>query len=527
MLQKYTNIIGLIGVALAIAGGVIYVARSQLNAMASVLLIAGLLALLAYIYFNFSEFKALFRKRSTKYGTNVALMILLVLGIISVVEAISMKHSYRWDFTAGKLNSLSEQTVKILKSLDRDVQAVVFYPKGQERGINDVLDRYKFYSSHFKYELVDPDNNPGRAKAYEIRDYGTLVIESGDKREKITDNSEQAITNAILKVIREGKKVVYFLTGHDEGNLNEAGPKGYTQVKKAITDRTYEVKELLLLREDKVPDDANLLIINGPRKDLLPKELENLDEYIKRGGKLLVMLDPDSNKGLVDFLSKYGFKIGNDVIVDRLSRVFGTDPTVPVITQYERHEITKNFQVACFFPWTRSVGVIEQLPQGITAQSLAKASPESWGETDIETLKRGSASFDRAKDVAGPVSVAALATVENKEGSQEKEGESKPEEQKAEEAKKSKARIVVYGGSSFANDSGFNLQGNGDLFMNTVSWLAEEENLIAIRPKEQKAQPIILNAIQGRLMFLVPVIFLPLAVLVTGISVYIQRKKSK
>jgi ABC-type uncharacterized transport system involved in gliding motility auxiliary subunit len=526
MLQKYSSLIGLAGLILAIGGGVIYAIRSQLTPIASVFLIVGLLALLTYIYFNFEGVKRLLGKRATRYGANVTLMIFIVLGIISVVEAISAKHNYRWDFTTAKLNSLSDQTVKILKSLDRDVQAIAFYRKGDERGISDVLDRYAYHSPHFKYEIVDPDRNPGKAKAYEIRDYGTIVLESGDKREKITDSSEQAITNAILKVIREGKKVVYFLTGHDEGNLNESGARGYSQVKKAITDRNYEVKELLLLREEKIPDDASLLIINGPKKDLLPKELDNLEEYIKRGGKLLVLIDPENAPGLVNFLTKYGFKIGNDVIVDRLSRVFGAEPTVPVVVEYEPHEITRDFHIACFFPWARSVGVLEQLPEGVTAQSLAKTSPESWGETDIARLKQGIASFDKDKDLKGPVSVAALATVEIKE-EPKKEGESKTEEQKDQESKKTKARIVVFGDSDFVSDSGFNLQGNGDLFMNTVSWLLEEENLIAIRPKQPQSQPILLNAVQGRVMFWVPVVLLPLAVLVTGIVVYVERRRHK
>ncbi|MCI0527613.1 MAG: GldG family protein, partial [Nitrospira sp.] len=424
--------------------------------------------------------------------------------------------------TAAILNTLSEKSVKILKSLDRDVQAIVFFQKGQERGIHEVLDRYAYYSPRFKYEIVDPDHNPGRAKAYEIRDYGTIVLESGDKREKITDASEEAITNAILKVTREGKKVVYFLTGHNEGNLNESGAKGYSQVKKATTDKNYEVKELLLLRENRVPSDASILIINGPKKDLLPKELESLDVYIKQGGKLLVMLDPENANSLATFLEKYGFKIGNNVVVDRLSRIFGADPTVPIVSQYEPHEITKGFQVASFFPWTRSVGPLDQLPEGVTAQPLAKTGPESWGETDIEELKRGTAHFDAEKDLRGPVSVAAVATVEIKEGSEGTASEEKPEESKPQDTKK--ARIVAYGDSDFASDSGLNLSGNGDLFLNTVSWLAEEETLIAIRPKERQSQPILMSVIQGRLTFWVPVVFLPAAVLVAGSAVYLQRR---
>lgn len=523
MLQKYSPLIGIVGLGLIAAGGIIYAIQTQLTSVASVLLIIGLLGILAYIYLNFTELKLLLSKRSTKYGANVTVMIILVLGIITVVEAISARHSYRWDLTKDKLNTLSEQSIKILKSLDRDVQATVFFPKGQERGINEVLDRYAYYSPRFKYEIVDPDQNPGRARAYEIRDYGTIVLESGDNREKITDTSEEAITNAILKVVREGKKVIYFLTGHDEGNLNESGARGYSQAKKAITDKNYEVKELLLLREDRVPSDTSVLIINGPKKDLLPKELESLDNYIQQGGKLLVMLDPENTSSLVTFLEKYGFKVGNDVIVDRLSRIFGADPTMPVVSQYEPHEITGNFQIASFFPWARSIGVLEQLPEGITAQSLAKTGPESWGETDIGELKRGTAHFDANKDLKGPISVAAVATVEIKEESGEVTSEEKTEEPEARNTKK--ARIVVYGDSDFASDTGLNLSGNGDLFLNTVSWLAEEETLIAIRPKQHQAQPIIMNMVQGRLMFWVPVIFLPAAVLVAGTTIYIQRRK--
>lgn len=484
--------------------------------------IVGLACLLAYVVIDFKNIQRQFSKRSVKYGTNVTAMILVVLGIIILIEAISSRHNFQLDLTRNKRFTLSDQTSKVLQALDKDVNVLAFFSidQGDRVALEDLLKQYVQLSTRIKYEFVDPDKNPGRAKSYEIKNYGTIVLETSEKQEKILESTEEALTNALVKVSREGKKVIYFLKGHGEHDLEDIGEKGYNQVKKAIEDENYEVKDLLLMQQQSVPEDATVLIISGPQKDLLPAELESLKTYIQQGGKALFLLDPDQAQSMAVFLKEYGIILGDDLIIDTLSRIFGAGYDMPVASEYQPHPITDKFNIATFFPVARSVQLEETLPEGITGQILARSSPQSWAETNKEELQQGSVEFNEGSDLPGPVPLAAVVTIDIPgENNEEKSGD---EDEIAQE--NVQAKCVVFGDSDFASNTYLGLSGNGDLFLNAVSWLAEEEDLIAIRAKDPETSPLMLTAFQGRLAFFLSIIFLPLAVVIVGVMVYINRR---
>jgi ABC-type uncharacterized transport system involved in gliding motility auxiliary subunit len=457
--------------------------------------------------------------RNLRFGTNVAIAALAVLGIIAIVEAISLRHSYRFDLTANKRHSLSPQTQQILAELPRAVKATAFYQDaatGRENA-KDLLDRYAYHSAKFTYEFIDPDRNPGLAKRYGITAYGTIVLESGDKEEKVLIADEENLTNALLKVIREGKKVVYFLEGHGEHSIQSTEREGYAEAKRAIESQNYEVKAVSLLTEGKLPDDAAILVVAGPRKDLLEAEWAEITRFIERGGKVLFLLDPEGPPGAARYLANYGIQVVEGAVVDLVSRLFGADYLMPVITTYEPHPITKNFDIASFFPLALAVKTTDSMPERVSAQILAKTSPNSWLKRDLNELKaelraEGRPLLNEAHDEKGPVSVAAVATV-----TIPRPGGSEPPK---------KARIVVFGDSDFASNNYINLSGNRDLFLNTVSWLAEEEHLIAIRPKESGSFFSPVTAEQERLIFWLSMIALPLAVIGSGVATFIWRRQS-
>jgi ABC-type uncharacterized transport system involved in gliding motility auxiliary subunit len=457
--------------------------------------------------------------RNLRFGTNVIIGAIAVLGIIAFVEAISVRRSYRFDLTANKRYSLSPQSQQLLASLPQPVKATAFYQDTQagREAAKDLLDQYAYYGKQFTYEFIDPDRNPGLAKRYGIASYGTIVLESGTKEEKVLSADEENLTNALLKVIREGKKVVYFLEGHGERSINASERDGYAEAKRAIESQNYEVKALSLFTEGKLPDDASILIIAGPRKDLLEPELAEITRFIERGGKVMFLLDPEAAPGLPRYLSNFGIQVVEGVIVDPVSRFFGMEYSTPVITSYEEHPITRNFEVVSFFPLALAVKTTEKMPERVSAQVLAKTSPNSWlerGQDERAGIARGEGrlAYHEGVDEKGPVPVAAVATVTTPaEG-----GDKEPR----------KARIVVFGDSDFASNNYLNLSGNRDLFLNTVSWLAEEENLIAIRPKEggQFFTPV--TADQERLIFWLSLVALPAAVVGAGVATFLWRRQS-
>jgi ABC-type uncharacterized transport system involved in gliding motility auxiliary subunit len=458
----------------------------------------------------------LFARRGTRHGLNALVMILFLLGIVALVEALSYRHSYRVDLTENRRHSLSPQTIKVLKSLPVDVAATGFFrtDEPQKRAAEDLFKQYASYSGgRFKWEVVDPDRSPGLAKRYGVETYGTVVLDTKTKSERVNDAEEEKLTNALIKVTREGKSVVYVIKGHGEHDPASTDRAGFSEAKAAVEKANYEVKELLLVRAPKVPEDAAVVILPGPKNDLFPPELETLDSYIARGGKVLFMANPFQADGLKRYLARYGIALGDNLVIDRLSRAFGGDFVVPAIFQYEDHPITKGFgNMLTFFPLTRSVGVAPKLPKGVTAQALAKSGPGSWGETTRAELDKGAVQQD-ARDTPGPLPVAAVATIDA----------TNPPEGKP----SVKARIVVFGSSNVASNQFLNVQGNKDLFLNAVSWLAEEEELIAIRPKEGKHTPLILTAAQGKVILWLPLAVLPGAVMLGGIVVVIRRRSSR
>jgi ABC-type uncharacterized transport system involved in gliding motility auxiliary subunit len=458
--------------------------------------------------------------RSILYGTNLFVAVSIVLGIIILVGLISERHTKRFDLTATKRFSLSEQSIKILKSLPVEVNVISFYKKNQpgERSAKDILEQYAYHSGNFKHEFLDPDRNPIKAKQYEVTSYGTIIVESGQRHEKVYDAKEETITNAILKVTRTTAPIVYFLKGHGEGEISNSEDDGYSSAKKAVEGEAYQSKELLLMREESVPADCSALVVAGPRKELFKSEIEAIDTYVRNGGSVLFMIDPDTlSEELVKLLDRYGVSVGDDIVVDRTSRMFGGDYLMPLVMQYEYHDITKDFDIATLFPLARSVDVKQSPGEGISASVIAKTGPGSWAETDKAMLKDGKAGFDEGKDKKGPVGIGAAASIKvNKPGgdSQTSEASQSPSE----------GRIVVYGSCGFVKNAYIDLSGNRDLYLNTINWLVHEANLISIRPREPENTPVMLTPRQMATVFIVPVVVVPLVVIGAGTAICIKRR---
>ncbi len=501
------------------------------------LLFLGILALIIYILLNLTTLKQSFKRKSFIYSSNLFLVIILVLGILVLLNYIFAKNHYRMDFTEGKLHSLSDQSVSVLKGLKEEVNIKLFFREGNfnRYSMENLMEIYSFSSNKIKYEFIDPDKNPGLVKRYEITADGTTILESGEKESRITSTTEEDLTNAIIEISRKGKKVIYFLEGHGEASIEESGDSDYSTAKEELEKLAYEVKKLSLALEDNFPDEISLLIIPGPQKDLLPNELETTKDYILRGGRVFFMIDPETAPGFILFLRDFGVKLENDLIVDTVSRLLGGDYFMPVVNEYQAHDITKNFRYATFFPYARSVSTTEEKPEGINTEVIAKSSPNSWSERQLDQQE---VTFSKDKDIEGPINLAVVATIQPKEEKQEIEGEEQQavsgketnEELEAkqeipEEAQpRPEGRIAVFGDSDFAANRYYYLSGNGNFFLNTVNWLTEEEDLIAIQPKTSSPRTIQLSPSQGRLIFFVSLIILPLAVLLTGLSVWLRRR---
>jgi len=528
-MKSLKNHLNNIGLALVFLGLVALKIWPQYKTVSLAIAFLGIGAIAVYIALNLALLKRGFKRKSFLYSSNLLLVVVLVLAILVVVNYFLARRHHRFDFTEAKIHSLSDQSVQLVGHLKNDVTVKAFFREGNYgRGqMEDLLKIYAYHSPKIKFEFIDPDKNPGLVKRYEIAQDGTTIFECGDEENRITASTEEDITNAIIKVTREKKKTVYFLEGHGEASIEESGDDGYSFAKDELGKMGYEVKKISLALSESFPQDCSLLVVPGPKKDLLPNELDTISRYLKGGGRVFFMVDPETAPGLPPFFAGLGFKLENDLVVDTISRLFGGDYFMPVVSDYEDHEITRKFRYASFFPYARSVELVEPKPEGVNSNILAKTSPNSWAERQLE-LK--TAKYDKDKDRPGPISIAAVATIKAEELKKE-DPAAKPEETKPEEkiepaspAVRPDGRIAVFGDSDFVSNRYYNLSGNGNLFLNTVNWLSEESDLISIQPKTSSPRTIQLTPSQGRLIFFVSVIILPLLLLVLGLSVWLRRR---
>ena len=242
--------------------------------------------------------------------------------------------------------------------MNKEVQIYAFYKKSDEIMARDLLEEYAYRSKFTQYEFVDPNEQPQLARRYNVTQYNTVVVESGIKRETINEFGESNLTNAIIKVTRELDKVIYFTTGHGERNIEGETPQDYKQAVDGITSENYMVKSINLAEERKIPRDCSVLVSAGPKADFFPFELDSIKSYIEGGGKYFVMLDPQININLMDFLTTYKFQFQDDLVVDAsgVGQLFGMGPEIPLVSNYEDHEIFKDFSVMTFYPQARSIG---------------------------------------------------------------------------------------------------------------------------------------------------------------------------
>ena len=512
-IKKNLNYIGLALLFLALVAIRVWPYK---KIVALILVGLGVVAIGIYIGLNIAQLRQGLKRRSFIYSSNALLVAVLVLAILVVVNLFFSRHHKRFDFTESKLHSLSDQSISVVKNLKSDINIKCFFREGNmgRSRMEALLKIYAYQSPKVKYEFIDPDKNPGLIKRYDVTTDGTSIFERADKENRITATAEEDITNALIKITREKSKIIYFLEGHGEHSIEVTDENGYSFVKDELGKLAYDVKKLPLALADAFPKDCALLVIPGPQKDLLPNELDTIKKYVEEGGRVFFMVDPQTAPGLIPYLTKFGFRLENDIIVDSMSRLIGGDYFIPTIAEYEFHDITKNFRYATFFPFARFVETIDPKPEGVsTSQVLGKTSGNSWSKRDFKlkekmTLKE--ISFDKNKDKAGPMSLAAVATIKTNTEmgtASQKEG-----------------RLAVFGDSDFASNRYYNLAGNANFFFNTANWLTEESDLISIMPKTSNPRGIQLTPSQGKLIFWVSVIILPLIVLILGISIWIQRR---
>ncbi len=454
------------------------------------------------------------KSRSAAYGLNSIITILLVLSITGVLNFLTSRYPLKLDLTKNKVHTLSDQTVKTVKGLKKQVKATFFAKLQQKEQFRPLLESYKGLNPQFEIEYVDPDREPTRAKQSGIKKYGTLELAIGTRENKIEDLSEEKITNALIKLLKEKSPTLCSTLGHGEKSFSSQESEGYQTVKKALTDQSYEVKEINVLQEGKIPEVCDAIAILGPTKAFFAPEIEALKTYLDNGGRGIIAVDLNIKGGefapeLLSLLKPWHVKANNALIVDPLSRMLGVDSSVAILATFSKENaITRDFQANCAFPFTRPLEVIPNPPQDLKVQWIAQTTPKAWGVTDMKEIAKGEVKFTAGKDLPGPLTAAI--SVEGK--------------QKDSKAPRN-TRLVVFGTSFFATNNFSRYAGNADFFLNSISWTMEDESLISIRAKEEGPGKVELSQKSGAFIFLLTVIVVPLLIAVAGLVIWIFRRR--
>jgi ABC-type uncharacterized transport system involved in gliding motility auxiliary subunit len=536
-MQKIFGVIGWVGTAL-VFGAVLVRVGVRFNSLdpawneyATYAAWAGLVAVLVYMAGQWRDVAKFYEGRGAKYGTMSIISVLVFTGILVAINYLGTRQNKRWDLTANQVYSLSDQTIKILKDLKEPVQVTVFERNDRQDVHKDRLQEYEYQTTQLKTTYVDPDRQPTLATNAKIDTLPTLLFEYGGRTERVTSTDEQAITNALIKVITGSARKVYFTQGHGEKDTASTERTGLSTAAEQMKQDNFEVEPLVLIQQKTIPDDATIVVIAGPTTDFFQPEIDALNAYVAKGGKVMVMLDPllkgPAQPLLTQFLTDWGIRAGTDVVLDAsgMGQMLGTDASVPVAAQYPAHPITEGFRVITAYPMARSMTPIEGGSNAHTAQPLVNTSPQSWSEADLAGLATGKAevAFNADKgDKQGPITLGAAVSAPATAAPPPPSGNGSPASPDAEQ--KPETRVVAVGDSDFATNMAIGISGNRDFFMNALNWLSQQENLIAVRPRQPEDRRLTLTADQQNLIAILTIFIIPGLVFATGVYTWWRRR---
>ena len=450
--------------------------------------------------------------RQTKYALYAGTYILLALGIIFVANTLADRYNKTYDSTANKRYSLSEQTVKIVKGLKEPATITYFDQSSRFERARDQLDLYANLSPKVRVDYVDPDKKPDIARAAGVKSYGTAVVQIGTRKEEAKSLTEEGITGAFIRDLKSTTRTICFVEGSGEHAIEDSDRSGYSRFKELLATETYETKSINLLTKAEVPAECTAVVVAGPDADYPQPEADAIQKYVENGGRALFLLDPPlkmgraeiaDNEALTKVLGNWGVTPAKNLILDNnpIGQLVGLGPQVALVTSYDSHAIVNDMKRRVTgFPLARSLDT--KNGDKTTVEKLFSSS-----DTSIATTKLNSPKIDPddPKNTRGPMTIAAAGTYNTgKENSQ--------------------GRFVVVGSSSWAANSFIGFNGNRDLALNTINWLASDEDLISIRPKDQEDRRITLTQAQFRLLRITSQVLLPLLVIIAGVSVWWHRR---
>jgi ABC-type uncharacterized transport system involved in gliding motility auxiliary subunit len=497
-------------------------------------------------------------RRKLIFGSTLGVAALLALALAGILNYLAFRHYWRWDWTESRLYTLSEKSQSILAGLDRDVDVVVLMDEESEvfTPTKELLARYAAASPRITVSIVDPVRNPARAQqlveqydlqraavvfesgddrrvveASELADYDFAAMQMGGQPELTGFKGEQQFTGAIVELVEQEKPSILFTTGHGEPSLDSMEPRGFAQLQRFLGADNFAIEEWASLGKPEVPEGTDLVVVAGPTAPFVQPELDAFGRFVRGGGRVLVLLDPNltpsgrlADSGLAEWLAGFGVAVGDDLVIDPTNLLPFFSAETLFASSYGTHPITealRQARVPAVFAAARSVRAAEGAPPG-TVTELVETSAEGWGERDLDDLS--AVQRDEA-DLAGPV---ALAVAVDLGARPEPDPQALPGEEPptpVAEGAATGGRLVVFGDADFATNGQLEQPGNLTLIANALNWMVERETHLGIAPKQPEQVRLSLTPQQRSQVLWLLVLGIPAATLVAGIAITVRRRR--
>ena len=519
------------GIVGTVVGVVLFLTADPLRDFAVSVLIIGLVLLFLAIVLSPRAIAIFMAGRQGRYGANLAIMTAAFFIIVILINFLLFRNSTRVDVTATRVFSLSQQTINILGNLDAPVRANAFFVPASSDTVflrqqaEDMLNEFTRRSGKFTYRFVDPELNRSVAERYNVTNYPVVVFENltTDTLEDVYTLTEQDFVTALLVATGVDQKKIYVLTGHQEAGITrdpltlQTDLEGFDLALNGMQRDNYAVRPLNLRQDPKVPEDAAAVVIPGPKSDLSEDEENAITEYLVNGGDIAFLLDPDTPDSFRRVLASWGLLLAPNRVADLISNVAG-EATTPMAQrsngQFTSSGIT-NIPIAdridvVFFADATAVQPVlppDEIPPFMTYSPLILTTPASWLETDAEEVK-----YDAEEDIRGQFHLMSVLETGASLTGQVVSGED------------GTARLVVFGDSDFARNKFFFQSDNSNLLLNTVNWLAEDYNLIDIRPRIVVYRELVLNQREREFIKWSSWFFPPALMLILGAVVWWRRR---
>ncbi len=473
----------------------------------AVLTFAGWIVLDRKLIFDF------FGMKTTKHGFNMGFLIFIVVALLAALNYVGGRHYTTFDFSSNNTNSLSEQSVKILSSLDSELKIKFFYKNGAERTeenkkiFRELVKQYEDANANIKLEIIEINARPGLAKEYgATKGSGEAFIDYKGNKNGIENYTEEDFTNAIIKLTRKEKKNIYFLEGHNERSIddekNEMSLYGFRQM---LEKNSYVVKKLNLITASKVPSETHVLVIAAPTQQMQSSELKAIEAYLEQGGNLFLLLDEKETFGLSVLLKKLGTELEKHYVYNvfdtPMGKVVNAQAATVGLHYSSTSEITRVFPLnqMTVFRNPHSLKIKNDL-QAIKAEVIVSTPKASAALAEIDS-----------KDYVGELRSFNLGVeVKGKLGSSAKE-----------------FSVVIFSDADFVSNILLYQNLNRDLALNTIASLAKETDLISISAKDPMASKMLLSPPEFNQFFKFTVagIFFPLPFVFMTLSIVLWYRR--